>query len=188
MIKQDIRRAYALGQEGSPLKKIIECSRSPGVHAIIVFRFGHTLLARPLLFKLLLMPLYLWLDYFMRVRWGIEIQRRAKIGPGFCIDHYGGIFVSGGATIGENCNISQDVTIGMAGEGVRKGVPQIGNNVYIAPGAKINGRIRIGNNVRIGPNAVVTRNIPDDALVHIRPMQIVVFPGRYAVDDPSTSD
>ena len=71
------------------------------------------------------------------------------------------------------------------GEGARRGAPQIGNNVYMGPGAKINGKIRIGNNVKIGPNAVVTHNIPDDALVHVRPMQVVVFPGRYARDDAS---
>jgi serine O-acetyltransferase len=119
------------------------------------------------------------MDHHIRSTWGIHIQRRAKIGPGFYIGHYGGIFVSDMAVIGENCNISQDVTIGVAGEGERRGAPTIGNNVYMAPGAKVNGRIRIGNNVKIGPNAVVTRNIPDDALVHTAPPQIVIFPGRF---------
>jgi serine O-acetyltransferase len=184
MIKQDVLRTY-VSEEGSPFKKIIECYRSPGVHAITVFRFGHWLLARPLPVKLLLTPLYLWLDHRMRAKWGIQIQRRARIGAGFYIGHYGGIFVSDRATIGENCNISQGVTVGVAGEGARRGAPQIGNNVYMGPGAKINGKIRIGNNVKIGPNAVVTHNIPDDALVHVRPMQVVVFPGRYARDDAS---
>jgi serine O-acetyltransferase len=158
------------------------------VHAVIVFRFGHWLLARSFPIKLLLTPLYLGLDHHIRATWGIEVQRRANIGVGFYIGHYGGIFVSGRATIGKYCNISQDVTIGVAGEGAARGVPQIGNNVYMGPGAKLQGKIHIGNNVRIGPNAVVTRSIPDDALVHIHPMQIVVFPGRYANDEPPASD
>jgi serine O-acetyltransferase len=187
MIKQDILRTY-VSEAGSPLKKIIGCYRSPGVHATIVFRFGHWLLTSPLPLKLLLTPLYLWLDHRMRAKWGIQIQRRAKIGAGFYVGHYGGIFVSDLATIGENCNISQEVTIGVAGEGARRGAPRIGNNVYMGPGAKINGKIRIGNNVKIGPNAVVTHNIPDDALVHVRPMQIVVFPGRYTKNAPPPAD
>ena len=40
--------------------------------------------------------------------------------------------------------------------------PVIGDNVYIAPGAKIIGGVTIGNNVEIGANAVVTHDIPDN--------------------------
>lgn len=187
MLKQDIQRTYAFVQ-GGPFKRILMCYRSPGVHAVIVFRFGHWLLYRPLLVKLLLTPLYAYLNHRMKAKWGIQIQRRAKIGAGFFIGNFGGIFVSDLATIGDNCNILQDVTIGVAGEGVKWGAPQIGNNVYLGPGSKMNGKIHIGNNVMIGPNAVVTHDIPDDALVHLPPMHIVVFPGRYSKDHPQASD
>ena len=187
MLKQDILRTYAYVQ-GGPFKRILMCCRSPGVHAVIVFRFGHWLLDRPLLVRLLLMPFHLYLSHRIRAKWGIQIQRRAKIGPGFYIGNFGGIFVSGLATIGENCNIFQDVTIGVAGEGARRGAPHIGNNVCMAPGSKINGRIHVGNNVNIEPNAVVTHNIPDDALVRVRPMYVVVFPGRYIKEEPPASD
>jgi serine O-acetyltransferase len=177
MIAQDFRRVYNL-QSGGRLARILACYREPGLHAVIIFRFGHWLLSRSLPEKLLLTLFYVYLHHRVQVKWGILIQRRARIGAGLYVGHYGGIFVSDLAAIGENCSLSQDVTIGVAGEGVRRGAPQIGNNVYIAPGAKLNGRIRIGNNVNIGPNAVVTRNVPDDALVHVRPMQTVIFPGR----------
>jgi len=33
--------------------------------------------------------------------------------------------------------------------------------VYIAPGAKLFGKIHIGNNVKIGANAVVHKDVPD---------------------------
>ena len=49
--------------------------------------------------------------------------------------------------------------------GKKKGYPQLGDNVYIGPGAKIIGAIRIGNNVAIGANCVVTKDIPDNAVV-----------------------
>jgi serine O-acetyltransferase len=187
MIKRDLQKAYSLAS-GSTLSRITELCRSPGVLAVIVFRYGHWLLSRSLPVKLLLTPPYIYLDHRMRAKWGIQIQRRVRIGGGFYIGHYGGIFISDLARIGENCNISQDVTIGVSGEGSRRGAPEIGNNVYMGPGSKINGLIRIGNNVNIGPNAVVTHNIPDDALVHVRPMQVMIFPGRSKAKNPPPSN
>jgi serine O-acetyltransferase len=183
MIKKDLQRAYDLTR-GSTLARVIELYRTPGVHAVIIFRFGSWLFTQSLVVRLFLTPLYMLLDHRIRAKWGIQIQRRVSIGAGFYIGHYGGIFVSDLATIGENCNISQDVTIGVAGEGARRGAPEIGNNVYMGPGAKINGKIRIGDNVNIGPNAVVTHNIPADALVHVRPMQVMIFPGRSKAKNP----
>lgn len=187
MLKRDLQKAYSLAS-GSSLSRIIELYRSPGVFAVIVFRFGHWLLSQSLPVKLLLTPIYFFLDHRLRAKWGIQIQRRVRIGGGFFIGHYGGIFISDLARMGENCNISQDVTIGVAGEGKRRGAPDIGNNVYMGPGSKVNGLIRIGNNVNIGPNAVVTHNIPDDALVHVRPMQVMIFPGRSKAKNPPPSD
>ncbi len=39
MLKKDVLRTYNL-ISGSKLKKPIGCYRSPGVHAMIIFRFG----------------------------------------------------------------------------------------------------------------------------------------------------
>ncbi|MBX3326122.1 MAG: serine acetyltransferase [Nitrospira sp.] len=96
-------------------------------------------------------------------------NRSAQIGPGCYIGHYGGITISGQAKIGSNANISQSVTIGVLGEGERRGVPTIGSNVYIAPGAKVFGKIHIGNNLKIGANAVMYKDIPDNAIVVSNP-------------------
>jgi serine O-acetyltransferase len=153
---------------------------------VVILRFGQWLLRQPLIVRLFLELFYVYFDHRLRAKWGIQILRRATIGAGFYIGHYGGIFVAEGTVIGKQCSISQDVTIGIAGEGPRRGCPVIGDNVYIAPGAKVNGKIRIGNNVRIGPNAVVTRNIPDDALVHARPVQILILPLRYGTEAGET--
>jgi serine O-acetyltransferase len=54
-------------------------------------------------------------------------------------------------------------------------VPIIGNNVYIATGAKLFGKIVIGNNVKIGPNAVVHKSIPDNAVVVSSPGFKILF-------------
>ena len=68
------------------------------------------------------------------------------------------------AIIGSNANISQNITIGVSGQGDNRGVPVIGDNVYIAPGARIFGKIHIGNNVKIGANAVIHKSIPDNSI------------------------
>jgi len=176
MLRADLRRTFSLLTGTRTVAgKVVDCYRSPGVHAVIVYRFGHWLLSQPRFFRLLLTPLYWLLDHRIRAKWGIQIQPEATIGEGFHIHHFGGIFVSGYAVIGRDFTLSHDVTIGAAGEGERRGAPTMGDNVFIAPGAKVNGKITIGKNVRIGPNAVVIRSVPDNALVHLPKMQVVTF-------------
>jgi serine O-acetyltransferase len=110
-------------------------------------------------------------------KFGVSIPSSTKIGPGFYIGHFGGIVIHADVVIGKNCNISQGVTIGIAPRGKRQGVPVIGDNVYIGPGAKIFGKIRIGNNVAIGANCVVTKDIPDNAVVVGIPASIKSYNG-----------
>jgi serine O-acetyltransferase len=93
------------------------------------------------------------------IRYGIDISRDARIGSGLYIGHFGGIFVNAEVVIGDNCNISQGVTLGQQNRGQKAGCPIIGNNVYIAPGAKIIGRVLIGDFAAIGANAVVVNDV-----------------------------
>jgi serine O-acetyltransferase len=93
------------------------------------------------------------------IRYGMDISRDARIGSGFYIGHYGGIFVNEGVIIGDNCNISPGCVIGQQNRGERAGCPIIGNNVFIAPGAKVVGRVKIGDYVAIGANAVVVNDV-----------------------------
>ncbi len=77
-----------------------------------------------------------------------------------------GIFISGGAVIGRNCIIFQQVTIGsnMLIDSKGFGSPVIGDNCLIGAGAKIIGNVKIGHNCRIGANAVVTTDLPDNSV------------------------
>jgi serine O-acetyltransferase len=122
-----------------------------------------------MLLRLFLEAVYFVLNGLMKILWGIELPRSARIGPGLYIGHFGGITVAGGAVIGSNCNLSQNVTIGGAGFGETYGVPVIGDNAYIAVGARLFGRITIGDNVKIGANAVIYRDVPDNAIVALDP-------------------
>lgn len=107
------------------------------------------------------------------IKYGIQIFPGTEIAKGFYIGHWGEIVIHPNTKIGENCNISQGVTIGVANGGKHPGVPTIGDRVYIGPGAKIFGNITIGNDVAIGANAVVTCNIPDSVSVGGIPAQII---------------
>lgn len=86
-----------------------------------------------------------------------------------------GIFISGGAKIGKNCVIFQQVTIGSntLSDSSSRGAPTIGDNVYIGAGAKIIGNVTIGNNVRIGANAVVVTDVPDNSVVVMNKPRII---------------
>ena len=112
-----------------------------------------------------------------KYKYGISIPYNTNISGGFYIGHFGGIIVNSKTIIGKNCNISQGVTIGKAYGGKFPGVPKIGDNVYIGPGAKVIGGITIGNDVAIGANCVLTKPVPDNAVVVGIPGEIKSYNG-----------
>ena len=173
-----MRRTYRY-LRGSKLRRIVNCMRAPGVQAVVVMRFGQWLQTQSILLRALLEPGYFVLNGLIKILWGIELPRSARIGPGLYIGHFGGITVHGRAVIGTNCNLSQNVTIGEAGVGKAFGVPVIGDNAYIAVGARIFGKINIGNNVKIGANAVIYKDVPNNAIVTLDPgFRIVSLKGN----------
>ena len=100
--------------------------------------------------------------------------RTTQLGGGICINHGHSTEVNA-KSIGENCHIFQNVTIGTNGSAVG---PVIGNNCFFGAGCVVIGEIQIGNNVRIGANAVVTKNVPDNCTVVCRGMTIVKKDGE----------
>ena len=117
--------------------------------------------------------------HHFEIKYGISISYRTQIGSGLYIGHFGGIVVNPNLVIGRNCNISHQVTLGVANRGERKGCPVIGDNVYIGPGAKVIGRVSVGNNAAIGANCVVTKDVPENGVV-------VGVPGKVISMDGST--
>ncbi len=98
-------------------------------------------------------------------KYGISIPFTTQIGNGLYIGHFGGIIINPNSKIGNNCNLSQNITLGQKNRGNLIGAPIIGDNVYIAPGVKIIGKIKIGNNCAIGANCVVTKDVPNNSVV-----------------------
>ncbi|WP_159023882.1 serine O-acetyltransferase [Formosa sp. L2A11] len=84
-------------------------------------------------------------------------------GPGLAIVHYGTIVINSNTKVGKNCRIHACTNIGASG-GSKK-APVLGDNVYIAPGAKIYGDIQIADNIAIGANAVVNKSFIQEGMM-----------------------
>ena len=94
----------------------------------------------------------------MSMKLGFEIPINV-CDEGLSLPHRGTIIIGSGAKIGKYCRIHEGVTIG-ATNGSAKAAT-IGNNVFIATGAKIIGDISIEDDCAIGANAVVVKSIEE---------------------------
>lgn len=131
-----------------------------------LYRLGNYLYSK----KVLLLPRII--NVLIRVVHNCAIYSETKIGKGTQFGYGGiGVVIHKRAVLGENCVIGTNVTIG--GRSKSKGVPVIGDSVYIATGAKILGNITIGNNCVVGANAVVIKSIPDNCMVAGIPAKII---------------
>lgn len=131
----------------------------PGFHILVFHRISHFLYRHKLFF---LSRLNSELARFFT---GIEIHPGAKIGRRLFIDHGMGIVIGETATIGDNCTIYHNVTLGGTGKDKNKRHPDIGNNVMVGCGAKVLGPIKIGDNVKIGANAVVLKDVKNNSTI-----------------------
>ncbi len=107
----------------------------------------------------------------------IDIPRGCDIGYGLYIGHGGPVVINPAVHIGNNCNLSQFVTIGSnKGKGA-----SIGDNVYIGPNVCIVEDVHIGDNVTIGAGSVVTKDIPDNATAVGNYARVINYddPGRF---------
>ncbi len=176
-ILRDLSR-YRMTEDRSYGALFVMC---PGLIAGIYYRIGHWIWYYQGHFSLLvklLRPSYIIWKRLLEVYSGISLSPRAKIGPGLYINHFGSIFV-GDVNIGENCNLSQEVTIGVAGRGDKRGMPVLGDRVYIAAGAKVFGQVVLGDDVVVGANAVVTKSFPDCSVVGGVPAQLISHQGSF---------
>ena len=101
----------------------------PGFHILVFHRFAHFLYKHKLLFLARLV------SQIGRFFTGIEIHPGAIIGKRLFIDHGMGIVIGETATIGNDCTIYHNSTLG--GTDRYKRHPDIGNNVMVGAGAKV---------------------------------------------------
>lgn len=173
LVRADLHRCEGKTSTWIFLKNIL---RNPGFKYIFWMRTGKYIES----WKGFYVPLYyltrIILEHY-QFKYGISIHCLTEIGSGLFIGHFGGIVVNRAVVIGKNCYIGQGVTLGQISRGEHKGNPVIGDNVYIAAGAKVIGNIKVGNNVAIGANAVVTKDVPDFAVVVGIPAKVISYKG-----------
>lgn len=113
------------------------------------------------IWHILYYPMFLWMKYRLHnlsLKLGFTIPINV-FREGLSLPHYGTIVVAKGAVVGKNCRLHEGVTIG-ATNGSNQAA-NIGDNVFIATGAKIIGDITIANDVAIGANSVVVKSIQE---------------------------
>lgn len=100
---------------------------------------------------------------------GADIHPTADFGPGLLILHPVGVTLVGAA--GKNLTVM--ALAGLGGElgrredvGGGRGVPVLGNDVYLAPAAGVLGPVTIGHRVVFSAGCIVTRDVADDETVH----------------------
>lgn len=149
-----------------------ELSRQ-GLWALAVYRFGRWRYSvRPAVVRKPLSMVYRILKLASQILTGIDIPCEATVGRRLCIEHFGGIVVSGDAVLGDDVVIRNGVTVGLRRTGV-PGAPVIGDRVDIGAGAKILGAIRIGDDVAIGANAVVLTDVPSGSIAVGIPARVI---------------
>lgn len=136
------------------------------------FRIGSYLKAKHNLFFKFLYAIVFLIHKHNQYLTGIQLAFGTHIGPGISFGHFSCIVINSSVVIGKNCTIFQGVTLGSV-RGIKGGVPHLGDNVIIFPGAKIIGHVIIGNNVVIGANAVVTHDIPNNSIVAGIPAKVI---------------
>jgi serine O-acetyltransferase len=163
-IVEDIRMYDFKSKNIGTAKKILYLLTTQELHAVLIYRFGHwaEYQCKIPVIAVICRTTYFILRKISELFFGIGIWPESIIGPGFKIEHWGGVIVVA-KKIGRNCRVSHQVTIGHIGGFKGGGAPIIGDNVYIGAGAKVLGDIIVGNNVKIGANAVVLRDVPDNA-------------------------
>lgn len=97
-----------------------------------------------------------------------------RVGKGLRIQH-GFCTLIVAKSLGDNCWINQQVTIGHTSPTEK---PTVGNNVSVYAGAKVLGDIVIGDNVVIGANAVVVKDVPSNCTVVGVPGRIIKRDGK----------
>jgi serine O-acetyltransferase len=153
------------------------------LHAIYLHRIAHYLHAS---LRVPLIPRML--SAFARFLTGVEIHPGATIGRRFFIDHGTGVVIGETATVGDDCVLFHNVTLGGTGKHQGQRHPTLEDRVFVGTGAVLLGPIRIGAGAKIGANSFIhMRDVPASCTVVGVPARIVKQSGaRVDLELPET--
>lgn len=159
-----------------------------GFWALAVHRFGNWRMSIPM--KWLRLPLSLLYKFLYRVvEWtcGISLPYTVKVGRRVRIWHHGGMILHA-AEIGNDVQIRQNTTFGVARTDHNFELPVIEDGADIGVGACLLGDIRIGRNAVIGANAVVLADVPENAVAVGVPAKVVKYVGGQSSGHQTAED
>ena len=161
LIRADLHRINGLHDNAELLR---QWWWNPGFCYVLWYRIGRWARLRPWA-KLLIYPLAILILHRRHLQSGIRIPLSVKAGPGLLIGHWGSIWINPACTLGANCTLGNDINFGSAGGAGKIGVPHLGDNVFVGPGARVAGPVKVGQNVAIMPNTLVTTDVAPGSIV-----------------------
>jgi serine O-acetyltransferase len=174
-------RYYPPGVRWTAWERVRLFARHEGLWAIALYRFRRYVEAEAPrgVRRALHLPLSV-AQQALRIAIGINLDPTAEIGAGLYVGHSGGIWIGPGAVLGRECNVAQNVTIGIGGT-IRRGTPQLGDRVWIGPNATLSGPIRIGDEAVIGANSLAVADVPARGVAVGVPARLVAQSGSSAL-------
>ena len=148
-----------------------------GFWAVAVHRFGNYRMGvRPKLIRAPLSILYRVLFKLVECFAGISLPYTVQLGRRVRIWHHSGMILHA-RSIGDEVQIRQNTTFGLANTHKHREIPIIGDRVDIGCGVCILGAITVGDDAKIGANAVVLNDIPTGATAVGIPARVVRLAG-----------
>jgi len=169
-IERKIRSYGVRPQDMTFFRKSITPLLELGTVAVVVHRFGRWCYSIKIpVVRQILIGIYLIVNTICLSITGIHVHRESDIGPGLVIHNCMGIFILA-KRIGHSCTINQGVSV----TSIRgTGWPTIGNNVYLAAGAKVMGGVTVGDNVVVSGNSLVISDVPSNCTVLGVPARVI---------------
>jgi len=145
---------------------------------LVMFRLAQWCYGLPAPCRWLGYPYLAAYEVFIGWGLGIELNHKARIGPGLKLFHGTALVIHGGAVLGSHCTLRHCTTIGM--KRLPDEVPVIGDHVDIGCNAVLIGRIRVGDGAVIGAGSVVVKDVPAGAVVAGNPARAITSSGPFS--------
>ena len=94
----------------------------------------------------------------------IDIHPACKIKGGLYVPHPAGVFIR--AHAGKNFVVLASAGICDGGHAFPEYWPSIGDDVWVAAGARVSGHLHIGSNARVSPRTVLVSDLPAKTIAH----------------------